>query len=138
MFGKRIRSDPNHMALRSNKTQNNPLDRTPRMSKQPTVHAVLKIKRKRAPVWPFATTSMCERVVKLLAEDEFVRDLSPPRRTRGSTPRLKDVSKTSSTKGGSGSKMTLMSGTLPNCDNTLKTQVSQLEGPVSKEVSSPR
>jgi len=29
-------------------------------------------------VWPFATKSLCERVVKLLAKDEFARELSPP------------------------------------------------------------
>ena len=50
----------------------------PRMSKQPIDHAALKIKKKRAPVWPFATRSLCEKVGKLLAEDEFVRELSPP------------------------------------------------------------
>jgi len=48
------------------------------MSKQPIDHAALKIKKKRAPVWPFATRSLCEKVGKLLAEDEFVRELSPP------------------------------------------------------------
>ena len=48
------------------------------MLKQPIDHAALKIKRKRAPMWSFATKSMCERVVKLLAKDEIVRELSPP------------------------------------------------------------
>jgi hypothetical protein len=47
------------------------------MSKQPIVNAAIKIKRKRAQVWPFATRSICEKVVKL-AEDEFVKELSPP------------------------------------------------------------
>ena len=49
-------------------------DIPPRMPKQPIDHAAIKIKRNRAPVWPFATMSMCEKVVKLLAEDEFVRE----------------------------------------------------------------
>jgi hypothetical protein len=49
------------------------------MSKQPIVNAaIVKIRRKRAPVWPFATRSLCERVVKLLAEDEFVKELPSP------------------------------------------------------------
>ncbi len=48
------------------------------MSKQPIVNATIKIKRKRALVWPFATRDLCEKVVKLLAEDEFARELSPP------------------------------------------------------------
>jgi hypothetical protein len=50
------------------------------MSKQPIDHASLTIKRKRAPVWTFATKRMCEEVVKLLAEDELVRELSLPGR----------------------------------------------------------
>ncbi len=52
------------------------------MSEQPIVNATIKIKRKRAPVWPFATKDLCERVVKFLAEDEFVRELSPPEEWR--------------------------------------------------------
>ena len=48
------------------------------MSKQPIDHVSLKIKRKRALVWPFATCSMYEHVVKLLVEDELVKELSPP------------------------------------------------------------
>ncbi len=47
------------------------------MSKQPIDNATLKIKRKKAPVWPFATRSVCEHVVKLLVEDDLVRELSP-------------------------------------------------------------
>jgi hypothetical protein len=34
--------------------------------------------------------------------------------------------------------MTLMPGTLPSCDNTLKTHRNRLEGPASKEVLSPK
>jgi hypothetical protein len=52
------------------------------MSKQPIVSATIKIKRKRAPVWPFATRDMCEKVAKLLAKDEFTRELSPPEEWR--------------------------------------------------------
>ncbi len=51
----------------------------PRMSKVPTNHASLKIKRKRAHVWPFATRSMCEKVIGLLSKAaELVRELSSP------------------------------------------------------------
>ena len=46
------------------------------------VNAAIKIKRKRAPVCPFATISMCEKVVKLLAKEEFVRELSSPKEWR--------------------------------------------------------
>jgi hypothetical protein len=52
------------------------------MSKQPIVNATIKIKRKIAPVWPFVTMDLCEKVVKLLAKDEFVRELSPPEEWR--------------------------------------------------------
>ncbi len=46
------------------------------MSKQSIDNVTLKIKRKRAFVWPFATRrSVCEHVVKLLVEDDLVRDL---------------------------------------------------------------
>ena len=48
------------------------------MSKQPVENVSIKIKRKRAPVWPFATRSLCEHVVKLLIEEDLVRELSPP------------------------------------------------------------
>jgi hypothetical protein len=48
------------------------------MSKQPIDNASLKIKRKRAPVWPVATWSVCEQVVKLLVEDDLVIELSHP------------------------------------------------------------
>ncbi len=48
------------------------------MSKQPIDNATIKIKRKRAPVWPFATRDLCERVIELLIKDELVRELSPP------------------------------------------------------------
>jgi hypothetical protein len=33
-------------------------------------------------VWPFATRDLCEKVVKLLAKDAFVRELSPPEERR--------------------------------------------------------
>jgi hypothetical protein len=48
------------------------------MSKHPIENVSIKIKRKRAPVWPFATRSQCEQVVKLLIEEDLVRELSPP------------------------------------------------------------
>jgi hypothetical protein len=48
------------------------------MSKQTIKNASIKIKRKRAPVWPFATRNLCEQVVKLLIEEDLVRELSPP------------------------------------------------------------
>jgi hypothetical protein len=48
------------------------------MSKQSIDNVTLKIKRKRAPVWPFATRSMCEHVIKLLAKDELFREPPPP------------------------------------------------------------
>jgi hypothetical protein len=48
------------------------------MSKQLVENVPIKIKRKRAPVWPFATRSLCEQAVKLLIEEELVRELSPP------------------------------------------------------------
>ena len=50
------------------------------MSKLPIDNASIKIKRKRASVWPFATRDLCEQIVKLLIEDDLVRELSPPRR----------------------------------------------------------
>ena len=49
------------------------------MSKQPIKNVSIKIKRKIAPVWPFATRDLWELVVKLLIEDDLVRELSPPR-----------------------------------------------------------
>ncbi len=49
-----------------------------RMSKQPIDNATIKIKRKRAPVWPHATRNMCEQVIKLLAKEELVKELSSP------------------------------------------------------------
>ncbi len=52
------------------------------MSKEPIDHATLKIKRTRAPVRPFAIRSLCEHVIKLLGEDELVRELSPPEEWR--------------------------------------------------------
>ena len=48
------------------------------MSKQPIENVSIKIERKRAPVWPFATRNLCEQVVKLLIEEDLVRKLSPP------------------------------------------------------------
>jgi hypothetical protein len=42
------------------------------MSKTIVDNASLKIKRKRAPVWLFATRNLCEKVTKLLAEEELV------------------------------------------------------------------
>jgi hypothetical protein len=42
------------------------------MSKLPIENISIKIKRKRAPVWPFATRDLCEQVVKLLIEDDLV------------------------------------------------------------------
>jgi len=104
------------------------------MSKQPVDHAALKIKRKRAQVWPFATRSLCEKVVKLPEEDEFVRELSP-RRSGESNPRLRSVARASGTRGGVGSKTTLMLGTSPSSDNMRKTPPNLPEGPVLKGVS---
>jgi hypothetical protein len=51
------------------------------MSKPPTDHGSLKIKRKRALVSPFAT-SMCEQAIALLSKAELVRELSPPEEWR--------------------------------------------------------
>ena len=48
------------------------------MSKQPIENVSIKIKRKRASVWPFATRNLCKEVVKLLIEEDLVRELSPP------------------------------------------------------------
>ncbi len=48
------------------------------MSKQLVENVSIKIKRKRAPVWPFATRNMCEPDGKLLIEEDLVRELSPP------------------------------------------------------------
>ena len=48
------------------------------MSKLPIENVSIKIKRKKTPVWPFATRDLCEQVVKLLTEDDLVRELSPP------------------------------------------------------------
>jgi hypothetical protein len=47
------------------------------MSKFPTDHASLKIKRKRAHVWPFATRSMCEYVIQILSKVGLIIELSP-------------------------------------------------------------
>ncbi len=33
-------------------------------------------------MWPHATRNMCEQVIKLLAEEELVRELSPPEEWR--------------------------------------------------------
>jgi len=52
------------------------------MSKQPIDHASLKIKIKRAPVYLFATRTMCEHVIKILDDDELVKELSPPEKWR--------------------------------------------------------
>jgi hypothetical protein len=43
------------------------------LSKQPVEYALNEIKRKRAPVLPFATRSLCEQAIKLLAKDELVK-----------------------------------------------------------------
>ncbi len=48
------------------------------MSKLPIENATIKIKRKRAPIWPFATRNLCERVIELLIKDDLVRELFPP------------------------------------------------------------
>ena len=48
-----------------------------RMSKLPIDNFSIKFKRKRAPVWPFATRDLCEHAVKLLMEDDLVQELSP-------------------------------------------------------------
>jgi hypothetical protein len=50
--------------------------------KAQAAHATLKIKRNRAPVWPFATRRICEQVINLLVEDELVREFSPPEEWR--------------------------------------------------------
>jgi hypothetical protein len=47
------------------------------MSKQPFENVSFKIKRKRAPVLHFAIRSLCEQVVKLLIEEDLIRELSP-------------------------------------------------------------
>jgi hypothetical protein len=47
------------------------------MSKLPIENAAIKIKRKRAPVWPFATRDLCEHAIKLFVTDDLVRELSP-------------------------------------------------------------
>jgi len=52
------------------------------MSKQFIDNASIKIKRKRAPAWPFAIRNLCEQVIKLLAEEELVTDFSPPEKWR--------------------------------------------------------
>ena len=62
---------------------------------------------------------------------------SPPRRSGESTPQRKRAARASSTKGGSGSKTTSTRGTLPSCDNTLKTPLNQLEDLGSKEALYP-
>ena len=48
------------------------------MFKLPTNHASLKIKRKRAPVWPFAKKIPCEQFIGFLSKVELVKELSPP------------------------------------------------------------
>ncbi len=48
------------------------------MSKQPIKNVSFKIKRKRAPIWPFATRNLCEQAIKLLIKENLVRELSPP------------------------------------------------------------
>ncbi len=52
------------------------------MDKQPIENASIKIKRKRAPIWLFATRNLCDQVIKLLAEEELVRELYPPEEWR--------------------------------------------------------
>ncbi len=80
------------------KTQSLP---NPRMSKQPIDNAI-KIKRKRAPVWPFATRDLCERVVECLIKNELARELTPPDEWR-IPPRLKPGEKGFSMRGSFGS-----------------------------------
>ena len=74
MFGEPIGQQPS--VRRIYKAQKN---RHYRMSKLPIDNVSIKIKRKRAPVRPFATCDLCEQVVKLLIEDDLVQELSPPR-----------------------------------------------------------
>jgi hypothetical protein len=52
------------------------------MSKQSADHTFSENKRMRALVWPFATRSVCEQVIKLLAEDELVREFTAPEEWR--------------------------------------------------------
>jgi hypothetical protein len=49
------------------------------MSALPIDHASLKIEMKRAPLWPFATRTMCEEVIRLLSKDELVKEFSSPK-----------------------------------------------------------
>jgi hypothetical protein len=76
------------------------------MSKLPIDHVSLKIKRKRAPVWPFATKSLSEHVVKLLAEDELARELSTPGRLEDPPFGGSSWLRASNTRGGFGSRRT--------------------------------
>ena len=81
------RGNPDHKSAYSGRRADRTISTTPYdaatrrrstiMSKQPVDHIALKIKRRRAPVWPFATRRLCEKVVKLLEEDEFGKELSP-------------------------------------------------------------
>jgi hypothetical protein len=50
----------------------------PLVSKHPFDHDLLANKRKRTPTCPFATRTMCEQAINLLAKDELVRELGPP------------------------------------------------------------
>ena len=104
----------------------------PRMSKQPIDNASIKIKRKRAHVWPHETTNLCEQVIKLLAEEELVRELSPPEesRTHPSTEAF-------IMKGGYRSRTTSAHGILPRSASTHKTLLNRREDPALEEASSP-
>jgi hypothetical protein len=52
------------------------------MSKQPIDNASIKIKRKIAHVWPYATRNLYEHAIKRLAEEELVREIPPPEEWR--------------------------------------------------------
>ena len=129
LFGEPIGLQPPRTTQLQDADQHNP-----RMSKQPIDNASLKINRKRAPLWPFATRSLCEQVVKLLIEDDLVRGLSP-RMNGGSSLQPKPVKKTPNTRGGCGSPITSTPGISPNCVSTLKTLPSLEADRASKEAS---
>jgi hypothetical protein len=79
---------------------------------------------------------MCEQVVKLLIEDELVRELSP-RRTRGSTLQQKPAPKASTTRGGCGSRIILTPSISLSCVSTHNTLPSLHADRGSREASFP-
>ena len=87
-------------------------------------------------MWPFATRALFEHAVKLLVENDLVRELYTPM-NGGSTLQPKPVEKDFSTRGSCGLPTTSTLGTSLNCASTLKTLPRLQADRASREASSP-